>query len=403
VPGRRNQAETCAAVIAPCHRSAEPGLGEGTERPRLPGWLVVGAVSRNAGKTAFACAVINAFHRVWPIVGVKVTAIPDGESSCPRGTAGCGVCTSLVGDFQIDEETGAHPGKDTARMLESGAGQVFWVRCRRSRIHAALQALAPRLGPGTLVVAESNSLARAIEPDLFLMVKDARHGAVKPTAAGVMSLAHRVVVSADGEFDLQPRHLTVVGGAWHLAEASAAILAGGRSSRMGRDKSLLPVGARPLISRIHEQLVGRFDDILIGSNDPDRHAFVGARIVPDVVPGTGPLMGIASVVAAARYDRVFVTACDIPVVDLDTVGQMLVLAEDADCVVPVSAAGHEPLFAVYRRSALPAMREVLAAGRRRISAIFPLVRTHDYPLAHAAWYRNLNTPEEMTAFLDEAS
>ena len=44
-------------------------------------------------------------------------------------------------------------------MLESGASRVFWVRCRRQRMHAALEALLTRLDPGALVVAESNSLA----------------------------------------------------------------------------------------------------------------------------------------------------------------------------------------------------------------------------------------------------
>jgi len=368
-------------------------------RPRLPGWLVVGAAGRNVGKTEFACAIIRAFQQVHPIVGVKVTAISDGESTCPRGGEGCGVCAALEGDFQISEECGEQPGKDTARMLESGARRVFWVRCRRQRMHAALQALAPRLPPGTLVVAESNSLAQAVEPDLFLMVKSSRSASVKPTAAEVMPLARRVVVSADGAFDLSPRHLAVVGGAWHLAEASAAILAGGKSSRMGQDKSLLPVRGKPLIRRIYEQLASRFDEILISTNEPEKHAFLGAGTIPDRVPGKGPLMGIASAVEAARHERVFVTACDIPVIDLDTVARMLVLAEDFDCVIPMSSVGHEPLFAVYRKSAVPAMRDVLEAGERRISAVFPRVRTHFYDLGRAPWYRNLNTQEDVAAFV----
>lgn len=368
-------------------------------RPRLAGWLVVGAASRNAGKTEFACAIIRAFQHVHPIVGVKFTAISDGESTCPRGGQGCGVCAALEGDFQINEECGEQPGKDTARMLESGARRVFWVRCRRQRMHAALQALATRLAPGTVVVAESNSLAQAVEPDLFLMVKNSRSSSVKATAAEVMPLARRVVMSDDGAFDLSPRHLAVVDGAWHLAEASAAILAGGKSSRMGQDKSLLPVNGAPLIRRIYEQLVNRFDEILISTNDPEKLAFLGARTVPDRVPGKGPLMGIASAVEAARHERVFVTACDIPVVDLDTVTRMLVLAEDCDCVIPMSSVGHEPLFAVYRKNAVPTMRDVLVAGERRISAIFPRVRTRFYDLGCSPWYRNLNTREDVAAFL----
>jgi len=381
--------------------AAAASVGGLPVRPRLPGWILIGAAGRNSGKTEFACAIIKEFQRVHPIAGVKVTAIADGESTCPRGGEGCGVCAALEGDFQISEERGEQPGKDTARMLDSGARRVFWVRCRRQRMHAALAALLPRLDPGTLVVAESNSLAQAFEPDLFFMVKNARSSSVKPTAAEVMPLARRVVVSADGAFDLNPRHLTVVDGAWHLAEASAAILAGGKSSRMGQDKSLLPVNGKPLIHHIYEQLLGQFDEILISTNEPEKHAFLGARTVPDRVPGKGPLMGIASAVEAARHDRVFVIACDIPVIDLDTAKRMLALAEDFDCVIPMSPAGHEPLFAVYRKSALRAMREVLEAGERRISAIFPRVRTHLFDLGHAPWYRNLNTREDVATFLGE--
>ena len=381
-------------------RTGEAGAGSTPARPRLPGWLVVGAVGRNSGKTEFACAVIETFRRTHPIIGVKVTAIADGEAVCPRGRDGCGVCTTLEGDFQISEESGAQPGKDTARMLESGARQVFWIRCRRHRVHAALQALMPRLVPGTLVVAESNSLAQAIEPDLFVMVRSNRAVSVKPSAADAMPFAQRVIVSANGGFDLNPRHLVVVDGTWRLAEASAAILAGGASSRMGQDKSLLPLGGKPLIRSIHEQLLQWFDDILIGTNEPSRLAFLGGRIVADLVPGQGPLMGIRSVVEAARHQRVFVTACDIPVIDLDTVVRMLVLAERFDCVIPRSAAGLEPLFAVYRKSAIPAMREALTAGERRISVIFPRVRTGYCDLGRARWYRNLNTREDVDAFLE---
>jgi molybdopterin-guanine dinucleotide biosynthesis protein len=195
-------------------------------RTRLTGWIVIGSTGRNSGKTEFACAVIRAFHRRHPIVAVKVTAITDGESTCPRGGEGCGACTTLDGDFHIREERGEQPGKDTARMLDSGAHRAFWVRCRRQRMHAALAALLPRLAPGALVVAESNSLAQVIEPDLFLMVKSRHSSLVKPTAAEVLPFAQRVVVSADGAFDLTPRHLAVLDGVWHFVGTSAAIFLG---------------------------------------------------------------------------------------------------------------------------------------------------------------------------------
>lgn len=385
----------------PC-TTAAPSRVRTIPRVRRPGWLVVGSTGRNSGKTDLACTIIERFRRTHPVVGLKVTAVSDNESGCPRGGDGCGICASLAGDYLISEERGGPPGKDTTRMLEQGAHRVFWLRCRRQRMPAALEALTERLDPAALVVAESNSLAQAVEPDLFLMVRNVRIASVKPSAAAVMPLTDRVVACRDRAFDLDLRHLTAVDGVWRLMGASAAILAGGRSSRMGEDKSLLSIRGTPLIRHIHAQLAEQFDEVLISTNAPDKYAGMAARTVPDRVPGMGPLMGIASALEAARHERVFVTACDIPTIDHDTATRMLVLAEHADIVIPRSSVGHEPLFAVYRKRALPAMREALEAGERRISAVFPRVRTREFALGPAAWYRNLNTPEDVARFLREA-
>ncbi|MBI5439591.1 MAG: hypothetical protein HY900_00090, partial [Deltaproteobacteria bacterium] len=191
------------------------------DRLRLPGWLVIGATGRNSGKSDLACAVIARLHRAHPIVGVKVTTVSDAEDACPRGGDGCGACSGLEGEFEIREEIGSQPGKDTTRMLEAGARRAFWVRCRSGSLRAALTALSPRLGRGALVVAESNSLVGEAKPDLFLMVSPAGAIAVKPTAQAVLPFAQRVVVSRDRAFDLDLRYLAVIDGGWHLAEASA--------------------------------------------------------------------------------------------------------------------------------------------------------------------------------------
>ena len=229
----------CAVLPLPRFSATTPDLTGVPGRVRLPGWILIGSTGRKSGKTEFACAIIQAFHRRFPIVGIKVTVITEGESTCPRGEQGCGVCSALEGDFQISEERGEPPGKDTSRMLGSGALRVFWLRCRRQGMYTALQALAPRLGSGVLVVAESNSLAQVVEPDLFFMVKNGHSSAIKPTAAEVMPLAHRVVVSADRTFDLDPQKLAVVEGVWHLVETSMATFTGGKSSWTAQDTGIL--------------------------------------------------------------------------------------------------------------------------------------------------------------------
>jgi len=229
----------CAVLPPPRFSATTPDVTGVPGRVRLPGWILIGSTGRKSGKTEFACAIIQAFHRRFPIVGIKVTVITEGESACPRGEQGCGVCSALEGDFQISEERGEQPNKDTGRMLESGAIRVFWLRCRRQGMHDALHALISRLGCGVLVVAESNSLAQVAEPDLFFMVKNGHSSSIKSTAAAVMPLAQRVVVSADRTFDLDPRQLTVVEGVWQLVETSMATFTGGKSSWTVQDTGIL--------------------------------------------------------------------------------------------------------------------------------------------------------------------
>ena len=210
------------------------------DRLRLPGWIIIGATGRNSGKTEFACALIRALSQLHPVVGLKVTAIREGEAGCPRGGAGCGACSTPDGQFILGEEHGEPPGKDTTRMLESGAHRVFWLRCGQARLRGAVEVLVSRLDPGQLVVAESNSLAQVVEPDLFLMVRDGTSSSIKPTAAAVMSMANRVVVFDGKAFDLSPQELLVVGGLCRLVKASAVILAGGESRRMGAGQEHAP-------------------------------------------------------------------------------------------------------------------------------------------------------------------
>jgi hypothetical protein len=214
-------------------------------RLRLPGWIVVGSTGRNSGKTEFACALIRAFQSSYPLMGVKLTTVRDNESSCPRGGAGCGACSTLDGDFSISEENRASRGKDTARMLESGSHRVFWLRCRQQRLREGLEAVVPLLGPNPLVVAESNSLVQVAEPDLFLMVRDTRSHSIKRSAAEGFALADRVILSDGTAFDPSPRCVDVRAGRWLLVDAPAASLSARPSHREAEALGVLPSRGRP--------------------------------------------------------------------------------------------------------------------------------------------------------------
>ena len=208
------------------------------------------------------------------------------------------------------------------------------------------------------------------------------------------------MVSDGASFDLDPADLAVRDGGWQLLDASAVILAGGASSRMGRDKSLLEIRGVPLIQRLIAQLRGRFREVLISSDDPAPYHATGLRVIPDGQPGQGPLRGIAAALQTAETETVFVVACDIPDIDPRFVRSLIAAARQADCAVPRRADGRwEPLFSAWRRSALPAIREVLAEGGRKIDAVFPRIRTTAVDLVDGAWLRNLNTPRDVADYL----
>ena len=112
----------------------------------LAGMLLIGSAGRNSGKTVLACRLLERWGRRIPIVAIKVTTIRGEEGSCPRGGEGCGVCSSLEGEFQIrrEEETGL--AKDTSRLLAAGADRVYWLCVREESLAAGMAALRERIG-----------------------------------------------------------------------------------------------------------------------------------------------------------------------------------------------------------------------------------------------------------------
>jgi molybdenum cofactor guanylyltransferase len=369
------------------------------ERPPFQRMLLLGAEGRNAGKTTLACAVIARFCGEFPVVGVKVTTVKDGLGPCPRGGKGCGACT-LDGQWCIEEETGAAAGKDTTRMLQSGALKVFWARSRPESLRACLAEIRARIEPRALVVAESNSLAQVCDPGVFLMLRERGAAGAKASADAVIQHADRIVISDGAACDFDLADLAVHEGTWQLVDSTAVILAGGASSRMGTDKSLMDIDGVPLIQRLIAQLQGRFREVLISADNPAPYRGTGLRVIGDDLPGQGPLAGIAAALDKARTPTVFVVACDVPDIDQRFLRRLLAEARRADCAAPRRADGKwEPLFSAWSRSALPAVRAALAEGKRKIDAVFPRVRTTAVDLVDGAWLRNLNTPRDVADYL----
>jgi molybdopterin-guanine dinucleotide biosynthesis protein A len=183
---------------------------------------------------------------------------------------------------------------------------------------------------------------------------------------------------------------------------SVAIQAGGRSERLGRDKALVELAGRPLISHVLERAAPLGDEVLVTTNSPDDFAFLGLRLVADEQPGAGVLAGLQTALRAARHEVVLVLACDLPFVCVPLLEHMLRLALQADAVIPRWRGQFEPLHAVYRRTCLPAVNLALAEGRQRMISFLPAIRStvveEDQVAAfdpQGLTFFNINTPDDL--------
>jgi molybdopterin-guanine dinucleotide biosynthesis protein A len=185
-----------------------------------------------------------------------------------------------------------------------------------------------------------------------------------------------------------------------LATVAAALLTGGASSRMGRDKARVEFDGEPAATRISRLLADLFEDVLIVGGDPPASAR-GRRVADSDGPQCA-LRGVATALAAASSERVLVVGTDLPFVTPDLL-LALVARPEADAVVPRTAGGRHPLCALYRRlPVLAAARSRLAAGRLQLQGLLDAVDTAYLEAADlervdpdGTALTNVNTPDDL--------
>ena len=155
---------------------------------------------------------------------------------------------------------------------------------------------------------------------------------------------------------------------------SCIVLAGGGGKRLGADKAFLRIGDRTLIEGIVEKMARIGDEVIIVTNSPQKYSHLKARLVGDVYPGKGALVGIYSGLKAAHSHHSLVVACDMPFLDLRLLRYMILLSLGQDVVIPRVGGLTEPLHAIYSKQCLQPIERVLAVSSLRIVDFFPEVR-----------------------------
>jgi molybdopterin-guanine dinucleotide biosynthesis protein A len=197
-------------------------------------------------------------------------------------------------------------------------------------------------------------------------------------------------------------------------QASGFITAGGRSSRMGRDKAWLDLQGRPMIEWVIEALKPVASSIHLIASSAD-YARLGFPVLADTHTGVGPLEAIRVALANSPSPWALLVGCDMPFVTAELFTQLVKYADQPSqhlglsphdsavaAVVPLNSQGLlEPLCALYSVTALSTVSELIEAGERKVSRLFDRVATRFVTFdeikqlpGSSRFFENINTPDE---------
>ena len=190
---------------------------------------------------------------------------------------------------------------------------------------------------------------------------------------------------------------------------TAAILAGGKSSRMGFDKQLLMENDRRILEKVVCTLKTEFSDIIVITARPELYADMDIRVFSDEYPEKGPLAGVHAALHNARSRYIYLLACDMPVVCTGFIRHMATSLQHSR--TDICACEHngriEPFSAFYSIDLLP---EIVQRLESDDGSLFRFVHASNACIipqedatrfdAHLRMFTNINTPDEYTAYLE---
>lgn len=175
------------------------------------------------------------------------------------------------------------------------------------------------------------------------------------------------------------------------------VLAGGRSTRMGQDKAMLPWKGSTLIQSVAREVRQAAGNVtLIGS--PERYGTLGFPVITDRIQDCGPLGGLHAALSSKMADWNVLVACDMPAVTHQLLEELLAAAEagDRDALVPITPEGLEPLCAVYHLRLLPAVESAIQSKLLKMHDFVATIPVRLWPAPDPSVFRNLNTPEQLS-------
>jgi len=173
----------------------------------------------------------------------------------------------------------------------------------------------------------------------------------------------------------------------------AVIFAGGKSSRMGEDKSLLPFGKHQSLARYqYDRLSELFKTVYLSAKE-EKFDF-GAPLITDRYEIHSPLVGIVSIFETLDTEAVFILSVDAPFVDKMVIVTLIEAWNGEDAVVARSSGKVQPLCGLYARSILPLAKEEMEKGNHKLGLLLASAHTHYVDFEKSDKFLNLNHPHE---------
>ena len=184
-------------------------------------------------------------------------------------------------------------------------------------------------------------------------------------------------------------------------DISCAILAGGKSTRFGRDKATFEINGKPLIRSICDIAKRVFKDVVIVSKSHNTISGIDIPIIKDSIPVHSPMAGIVSALLYNTTPYTFIIACDMPNISEKALSAMIEEISGEDIIIPRTGLGYEPLHAIYNRSCISPMLTLIERQVLHISALFPYLvvkelekKTYFFHKGHSI-FMNINTKEDI--------
>ena len=175
-----------------------------------------------------------------------------------------------------------------------------------------------------------------------------------------------------------------------MYNTTGIILSGGKSNRMGKNKSLLSFPNKPLIEILINKLVALFNELIIVTNKPSPYvqelgkptfySKYEIKVVEDVFPDCGPLGGIYTGLLTSQNKYSFIAACDMPFLNVELIKSMINNVAGWDIIIPrlnnraLPNKGYETLHAIYSKTCMEYIEKQLKQNNLKIIDFFPQVK-----------------------------